>query len=184
HGVPVLGRVTLQSLGGADNRYRFGTNVVFQRVSGHRDGDSTSCPGNALYGQLGRLRTLANGYSGPVNGITVTTSAYQRGVKPVALAGVLHFADGSSPAGAALSSESATGGSAGSPVAPALCGADGSWSASAVLPGSGQIRAVFAGDGSRPPVQSPAIPVTVVPRLSLTSATRRTTPGGTIAVSG
>src|SRR5262249_31112229 len=115
HGVPVLGRVALPSLGGADNRYRSGTNVTFQRVSGHRDGDSTSCPGNALYGQLGRLRTLANGYSGPVNGITVTTSAYQRGAKPVALAGVLHFADGSSPAGATLSIEYTTAGAAWAP---------------------------------------------------------------------
>jgi hypothetical protein len=184
HGVPVLGRVTLPSLGGADNRYRSGTNVTFQRVSGHRDGDATSCPGNALYGQLGRLRSLANGYSGPIDGITVTTSAYQRGAKPVALAGVLHFADGSSPAGATLSIEYTTAGSAWAPVASALCGTDGSWSARAVLPSSGQVRAVFGGDASRPPVVSPAVPVTVVPRLSLTSATRRTTPGGTIAVSG
>jgi hypothetical protein len=184
HGVPVLGRVTLASLGGADNRYRSGTNVTFQRVSGHRDGDATSCPGNALYRQLGELRTLANGYSGPIDGITVTTSAYQRGARPVALAGVLRFADGSSPAGATLSIEYTTAGSAWAPVASALCGADGSWSASAVLPSSGRIRAVFAGDATRPPVQSPPVRVTVVPRLSLTSATRRTTPGGTIAVSG
>ncbi len=184
HGVPVLGQVTLESLGGADNRYRSGTDVTFQRVSGHRDGCATSCPGNALYGQLGRLRTLANGYSGPIDGITVTTSAYQRGAKPVALAGVLHFADGSSPAGATLSIEFTTAGSAWAPVASALCGSDGSWSASAALPSSGQIRAVFAGDATRPPVQSPPVGVTVVPALSVTSATRRTTPGGRIAVSG
>jgi N-acetylmuramoyl-L-alanine amidase len=184
HGVPVLGEVTLSSMGGADNRYRSGTDVVFQRVSGHRDGDATSCPGNALYGQLGTLRTRANGYSGPINGITVTTSAYQRGARPVALAGVLHFADGSSPAGATLSIEYTTAGSAWTPVASAPCGADGAWTASAVLPSSGSIRAVFAGDATRPPVQSPAVPVTVVPALSLTSATRRTTAGGSIAVSG
>ena len=184
HGVPVLGRVTLESLGGADNRYRAGTNVTFQRVSGHRDGCATSCPGNRLYGQLGALRTLANGYSGPVDGITVTTSAFQRGGKPVALAGVLRFADGSSPAGAPLSIEYTTAGSAWAPVASAVCGADGSWSASAVLPSSGQVRAVFAGDAARPAVQSAPIKVTVVAALSLTSATRRTTPGGKIAVSG
>jgi hypothetical protein len=184
HGAPVLGRVTLASLGGADNRYRSGTNVVFQRVSGHRDGDSTSCPGNRLYGQLGALRTLANGYSGPVNGITVSTSAYQRGAKPVALAGVLRFADGSSPGGAPLSIEYTTAGSAWTPVATAVCGADGGWSASAVLPSSGKVRAVFGGDATRPAVHSSPVKVTVVPALSLTSATRRTTPGGRVAVSG
>src|SRR5205085_561148 len=115
------------SLGGADNRYRAGTNVVFQRVSGHRDGDATTCPGTALYRRLGDLRTRANGYSGPVDGITVTTSAFQRGARPVALAGVLRFADGSSPAGATLSIEYTTAGAAWAPVASALCGPGGHW---------------------------------------------------------
>jgi N-acetylmuramoyl-L-alanine amidase-like protein len=183
HGVPVLGRVTLESGGGADNRYRLGTDVVFQRVSGHRDGDATSCPGNALYRQLGDLRDRADGYAAPLNGITVATSAYQHGVRPVALAGVLRFADGSSPAGATLSIEFTAAGSAWSPVAAALCGADGSWQARAVLPSSGDVRAVFAGDGLRPRVESPPIPVKVVPRISVASS-RRTGVGGRIAVSG
>jgi hypothetical protein len=183
HGVPVLGKVTLPSLGGADNRYRAGAEITFQRVSGHRDGDATSCPGNALYRQLGDLRQRASGYAGPLNGITVTTSAYQRGARPVALAGVLRFADGSSPSGATLSIEFSAGGSAWEPVASALCGLDGSWRTSALLPSSGRVRAVFAGDGTRPRVESPPIGVKVVPRLSVASA-RRTAAGGTIAVSG
>ncbi len=183
HGVPVLGQVTLPSLGGADNRYRAGANITFQRVSGHRDGDATSCPGNALYRQLGDLRERADGYAAPLDGITVTTSAYQRGARPVAMAGVLRFADGSSPSGATLGIEFSAGRSAWEPVASAPCGLDGSWQASAVLPSSGRVRAVFAGDGTRPRVESPPIPVEVVPRLSVASA-RRTGAGGRIAVSG
>jgi hypothetical protein len=184
HGVPVLGQVTLVSQGGASNRYRSGTPVLFNRVNGHRDGDQTSCPGDALYRQLPALRSRANGYSGPVNGITVTASARQRGTRPVELAGTLRFADGSSPAGATLSIEYTTAGSAWTPVTTTICGADGRWATSAVLPSSGAVRAVFAGDATRPRVVSSRIRVTVVPRLTLTSNLRRTTPGGSIAVSG
>jgi hypothetical protein len=157
--------------------------VVFQRVSGHRDGDATSCPGNALYRQLGDLRVRADGYAAPVSGITVTTSAYQRGARPVALAGVLRFADGTSPSEATLSIEFTAGGAAWTPVGEALCGPDGRWETSAVLPSSGRVRAVFGGDAARPPVASPPIPVTVVPQLTLSSP-RRTPVGGRIAVSG
>jgi hypothetical protein len=180
----VLGKVTLISQGGASNRYRSGSAILFNRVNGHRDGDQTSCPGDALYRQLGALRTRANGYSGPVSGITVTTSSRQRGTRPVELAGSLHFADGSSPAGAMLSIEYMTGGSAWTPVASTVCSDDGSWATSAVLPSSGAVRAVFAGDATRGRVVSGRIPVTVVPLLSLTSNVRRTNVGGTIAVSG
>jgi hypothetical protein len=184
HGVPVLGQVTLVSQGGASNRYRAGTPVLFNRVNGHRDGDQTSCPGDALYRQLPALRSRANGYSGPVSGITVTASSRQRGSRPVELAGTLRFADGSSPAGATLSIEYTTAGSAWTPVATTLCAADGSWATSAVLPSSGAVRAVFAGDATRGRVVSGRIPVTVVPRLTLTTNVRRTTVGGSIAVSG
>src|SRR3954469_4444346 len=56
HGAPTQGTVTLTSGGGSLNRYRSGTPVTLERISGHRDGDNTSCPGNALYAQLPDLR--------------------------------------------------------------------------------------------------------------------------------
>ena len=59
HGVPVQGQVTLISGGGASNRYPSGTPVAFERVSGHRDGCQTSCPGEQLYAQLPDLRARA-----------------------------------------------------------------------------------------------------------------------------
>jgi hypothetical protein len=59
HGVPSAGAVRVTSNGGATNRYPAGTPVTFQRISGHRDADATSCPGDALYAQLPRLRELA-----------------------------------------------------------------------------------------------------------------------------
>jgi hypothetical protein len=101
----------------------------------------------------------------------------------VALAGVLHFADGSSPAGATLSIEFTAAGAAWAPVATAPCAPDGRWQASAVLPSSGQVRAVFGGDATRPRVESPPIGVTVVPRVTVASA-RRAPAGSRVAVSG
>jgi hypothetical protein len=59
HGVPVTGPVTLTSRGGATNRWKAGTKVTFQRISGHRDGSATACPGDDLYAQLPELRALA-----------------------------------------------------------------------------------------------------------------------------
>src|SRR4051794_23293561 len=59
HGVPVTGTVTVASLGGETNRYRAGTPVLLNRISGHRDGDQTTCPGDRLYAQLPELRQRA-----------------------------------------------------------------------------------------------------------------------------
>ena len=44
HAQPTTGEVLITSAGGSSNRYPSGTEVTFQRVSGHRDADSTSCP--------------------------------------------------------------------------------------------------------------------------------------------
>ncbi|MDR7276575.1 peptidoglycan recognition protein family protein [Catenuloplanes atrovinosus] len=43
----------------ADNRYQPGNQVIFARVSGHRDGVQTECPGNALYRQIPQVRRQA-----------------------------------------------------------------------------------------------------------------------------
>src|SRR4051812_44762569 len=184
HGVPVQGQVTLTSAGGPSNRYPSGTPVTVDRICGHRDGDNTSCPGDVLYGQLTDLRNRAARYAGPVSGIVVRAASRQHGTTPVDLNGNLHFADGSSPAGATLGVEYMTAGSAWTQVATSTCGPDGAWATSAVLPSSGKIRAVFAGDGGRPRVESGAITVEVIPRMNLAVDKRRARAGTAFAVSG
>jgi len=184
HGVPVAGQVTLTSAGGASNRYPAGTPVTVNRVCGHRDGDSTSCPGDVLYGQLDDLRNRAARYAGPVSGIVVRAASRQHGTTPVDLNGILHFADGSSPAGATLSIEYMTAGSAWTQIATTTCGPDGGWATSAVLASSGKVRAVFAGDSGRPRVESGAITVEVIPRMNLAVDKRRARAGTAFAVSG
>jgi hypothetical protein len=80
HGAPVTGTVTLRSGGGSSNRYPAGRNVTYERISGHRDGNSTACPGAQLYAQLPRLRDMAAGRAplvigpGPAVGAASTLS--------------------------------------------------------------------------------------------------------------
>ncbi|MFC8621913.1 peptidoglycan recognition protein family protein [Streptomyces anulatus] len=47
-----------------------GSQYAFPRISGHRDGFATECPGLSLYGQLPAIRSLA---AGPVTGLTIAS---------------------------------------------------------------------------------------------------------------
>ena len=185
HGVPAEGAVTVTSAGGESNRYPSGTPVTFQRVSGHRDGNATACPGDVLYGQLPDLRIRAAQYAGPLAGVTVRAAATTlRGVTSAALSGALRFADGSSADGAPVDILYATGGSAFSPIATVRCAADGQWSTTVDLPHTGTIRARFPGDATRAPLESGSLKITVVPSLALGLSSRRIRRGRRIAVSG
>ncbi|MDA0180734.1 N-acetylmuramoyl-L-alanine amidase [Solirubrobacter phytolaccae] len=183
HGVPVQGQVTLISGGGATNRYPAGTPVVFERISGHRDSNETSCPGDQLYAQLPHLRTRAARYAFSASGLTLK-AASQKGAAPATVSGQLRFADGSSPAGAPLGVEYTTAGSAWTQISTTTAGPDGTWAVSVTLPASGQVRAVFAGDASRGRLESTPITVKVVPSLTLTTDKRRAKHNIAFAVSG
>ena len=51
-----VGTATLTAAPFSQVRYRAGTKVSFNVISGHRDADQTSCPGNAAYALLPQLR--------------------------------------------------------------------------------------------------------------------------------
>jgi hypothetical protein len=57
-GAATSGTVRVTSAGGSTNRFPAGTTATLNRVSGHRDGNSTECPGGALYAQLPELRRM------------------------------------------------------------------------------------------------------------------------------
>ena len=76
HGVPPTGTVQVTSGGGATNRYPAGSRPTFERISGHRDGDATACPGDGLYAQLPRLRAMVS--PGPPRAATTTSAATER----------------------------------------------------------------------------------------------------------
>src|ERR1700690_1839931 len=51
-----VGTATLTAAPFSEVRYRAGTKVSFNVISGHRDADETACPGNAAYALLPQLR--------------------------------------------------------------------------------------------------------------------------------
>jgi hypothetical protein len=83
------GTTPLTSQGGGTSRYRAGTTVTFNTISGHRDAGNTSCPGRNLYAQLSTIRALTTSYLGTTmfdpapsatravygSGSTITTTA-------------------------------------------------------------------------------------------------------------
>jgi N-acetylmuramoyl-L-alanine amidase len=176
HGIPAEGTLTVTSQGGETNRYRSGTPVTFQRISGHRDGDQTTCPGDLLYGQLPGLRDEVARRLGQVASSGLSVKALTRRVRfpsPVKLSGRLRFGDGSPAAGVGLTLEYQPRGGTWQPVGSASTGADGSWTSVAAVPASGLVRAVFEGDPGRGPLRSPGLSVTVLPRLTLQLSARR-----------
>ena len=58
HNVPPVGKVEMTS-GGAP-LYPSGTKRTFNRISGHRDGQQTSCPGGRVYNRLPEIRTAVS----------------------------------------------------------------------------------------------------------------------------
>lgn len=183
HGIPTQGPVTLISGGGSTNRFPNGQPVTFERINAHRDANKTTCPGDALYAQLPDLRARAARYAVPISALTVR-AVRQRGATPASISGRLQFADGSSPAGAVLTVEYTTAGAAWTPVATTTAGPDGMWSTSAMLPSSGQVRAVFPGDATRGRLESAPIDARVIPSMRLTTDKRRAKAGTAFAVSG
>jgi hypothetical protein len=58
HGVPAQGRVTVHvnPAGAVYSRFPANAAVSLPRIAGHRDADTTDCPGDALYSQLPAIR--------------------------------------------------------------------------------------------------------------------------------
>jgi hypothetical protein len=185
HAVPTNGTITVTSAGGESNRYPAGTLVTLERISGHRNGDNTSCPGDILYGQLPQLRSAAALYAGPTVGLTLYAPGSVRGLRETDVSGYLRFADGSSAAGAALDVEfmpsiSEEWTRAGSTV----CSVDGSWRLPVELRASGRLRAVFAGDATRARLESVPRKITVIPQLNIKLGRSRMRLGQSVQASG
>jgi N-acetylmuramoyl-L-alanine amidase len=73
HGIPVLGRVTVE-VDPSDAFYTPfapGAHVSLPRVAGHRDGDTTDCPGNAFYAQLPSIRPRISALVGAPARVTI-----------------------------------------------------------------------------------------------------------------
>ncbi len=130
HGVPALGRVTVE-VDPADaffTPFAPGAHVSLPRVAGHRDGDSTSCPGNAFYAQLPSIRPRVAALAGTP--ATVTLAATPAVVTPagaVTLSGRLAQLGGPPVGGAPIELQQVTAPGA-KTIATTNTAPDGSWS--------------------------------------------------------
>jgi N-acetylmuramoyl-L-alanine amidase len=179
HGVPALGTVVLQSGGGSLNRFPSGTPVTVNRICGHRDGDATSCPGDALYAQLPALRSRAAALAGPVAApqgqvtLAVAAPAVPYG-QPASFAGLVIAPGGGAAAGVPVSLQKRGRSGGWVTVARATAGGDGSWSVQVPWRRSGQVR---ARSGS---AQSIVASVAVVGTVRLRRPARRRLASGTV----
>jgi hypothetical protein len=182
-GVPASGTIVKESAGGDENRWPAGSDVRLNRVAGHRDVDSTDCPGGALYGWLPRLRTevaarlsfdadqLTNS---PVGGVVAAGG-------PVALTGRLTLAGGRRPVGARLTLQRRDGPDAAwSDLDTLRTGADGIWTAAVPVAVNGSFRVVADDAG----VASPPVTANVAAGVSARVAPQLLRPGRTVTVSG
>jgi N-acetylmuramoyl-L-alanine amidase len=182
HGVPCEGGLTIISGGGSLNRYSSGTPVAMQRISGHRDGDSTECPGDALYTQLPELRRRAAGLAGPLVAhgeisLQPSADAIDYGADAV-FKGTVIRPDSTAGAGEVVAVQKRGTGGAWLTVARTTALIDGSWVARVAWRRGGDVRAVGAG------VTSKAIAVRVKPALTTHTAHKRVTAGSTLSLSG
>jgi uncharacterized protein with LGFP repeats len=172
HGVPAQGTVTVRvnPAGASYARFPAGAHVGLPRIAGHRDGDSTDCPGHVLYGELPAIRAAVQRLAPRPVRATLATAASPAtpGAQPPAagggdapstriLLGTVRFLDGAPVAGARVQLQARAVSRRGELVAErtlaeAVTDASGSWA----LPASVQsgpagrfwLRAVFRGAGA------------------------------------
>jgi hypothetical protein len=167
HGAPLQGRVTVRvTPGGAVySRFPANTPVSLPRVAGHRDADSTDCPGDALYAELQDVRRAAARLTGLTGRATVRLQAPEVAGAPTLLVGSLRLADGTPLASAPVEIQMRKVANEGETVselslAQTLTGPDGQWSLPFVLSPNGSetaLRAVCPGAANLPTVVSDPI---------------------------
>ncbi len=167
HGVPTLGRVTVV-VNPADAFYtpfRPGAHVSLPRIAGHRDGDSTDCPGNAFYAELPAIRPVVARLAGtpatlkltplPAGAVAPARIIFRGGL------GLLH---GPPLAGATVELQKVTPTGAVT-VATTTTAADGSWVSSLELTANTAIQALCR---QAPAAVSDVAQVAVAPAIELT----------------
>jgi hypothetical protein len=168
HGVPALGTVEVEVEPSAVGYSAFapGSRISLPRIAGHRDGDQTSCPGNALYGQLPSIRPrvaqLAAGtqarltIAAPVQAVSVGGS--------VTLGGGLTTVDGVALAGAPVEIQQLGAHGLEITIATETTDAEGAWSVTLIAAQNVLLRALHR---PAPAAVSDVAAIAVVPALTL-----------------
>ena len=145
HGVPTSGRVTVE-VNPADAFYtpfKPGAHVSLPRVAGHRDGDSTGCPGDALYGHLPTIRpqvqTLART---PLKLSLFASPAKVRRGMPVLVYGALKRLSGAPVSGATIELQQISAAGAETTVQRLTTNSGGGWRATLTPQRTVRVRAL------------------------------------------
>ncbi len=192
HGVPTNGQVTVHvdPAGAVYSRFPAGAAVTLPRIAGHRDGDSTDCPGDALYARLPSVRLQALALAGsPLVATLVGPTGTLTAPASAALSGSLAALDGTPVPGASVALQSrALGGTADPPVESTIAelttDAVGQFSLALPVSFNAALRLLFAGAPGLPAAISEPLDVEVAPALTLTASTPSLATGGLVTVSG
>ncbi len=166
HGLPTTGRVTVEV---APSDYYYtpfgpGAHVSLPRIAGHRDGDSTDCPGDALYAQLPSIRPAAQGLAGQPSVVTLTSarSSVISGAS-IVLSGRLTMLAGSALAGEPIEVQQVS--AAGeATIATETTASDGTWSAAVTTNHNAVLRALHR---RAPATASALVHIGVAPAVTL-----------------
>ncbi|GAC1324107.1 MAG: hypothetical protein NVSMB25_21250 [Thermoleophilaceae bacterium] len=170
HGVPAIGAtaVKVSASGAAYSRFPANAQVFLKHISGHRDADSTDCPGGGLYRQLPHLRSSVRRLAGRISNLSMSGPpgpvTYPA---PATVAGSLSLYEGPPIAGASVELQVREPPGSQTVVATAVTGSDGSWSASLDLARSAPVRALFRGGPPYSAVVSQTIAIEVAPMITL-----------------
>ncbi len=160
HGAPTRGHVTVKvdPAGAVYSRFPGGSEVSLPRIAGHRDADTTDCPGNVLYGELPSIRAHAHALAGTPVQATIATANGE-------LFGTLSLLDGTPLGGLPVTIQSRSVSDRGevvveTPVAQLTTDAEGQWGLAEAPPPARplQLRALFAGSGPYGAAVSEALP--------------------------
>jgi N-acetylmuramoyl-L-alanine amidase-like protein len=168
HGVPALGRVTVE-VDPSDAFYTPfapGAHVSLPRIAGHRDGDTTDCPGNAFYGRLPSIRPPVAGLAGkPARATISAPSTPLNAGTSIAVSGRLaDLSSGAALAGAPIELQQIAPESEHT-IATATTDAAGNWSVALTPTANILVRALHR---PAPAAVSDVAAIEVTPALTLT----------------
>jgi hypothetical protein len=168
HGVPALGTVEVEVEPSAAGYSAFapGSRISLPRIAGHRDGDQTSCPGNALYGQLPSIRPrVAQLAAGTLLRLTIAASTQTVSVGgSVTLGGALTRVDGVPLAGEPIEIQQIAALGREITIATETTDAEGAWSFTLTAAQNVQLRALHR---PAPAAVSDVTAIAVAPALAL-----------------
>jgi 5-hydroxyisourate hydrolase-like protein (transthyretin family) len=195
HGISPDGEVDLVSAGGESNRYAAGRTITFQRVSGHRDADRTSCPGDALYAQIPTIRARAIAQDYPivdatgtagvgVDQLSIAAAATQvAAYTQVQVTGALHDVDGGPISGVEVRIQK-LGATRWSTAARATTRSDGAFTAPVIVRQTSKLRAYYGGElaiGGEA-LTSAEVAVSAIPKLTIDLSAKHVGPGQRVTV--